>query len=131
MDILGDSSLFSNSGEITTKEILKRIESRAVSGGVRQYDVEYAGRQDANRRPMATRVETDPIAWQKESSARPMQEPQLPSGQNPGTPPQKWKNPDYSRGEEGPDTPDKSQRREWRQSAPAGRPPNSVTTGTG
>ncbi|KAH7035293.1 RhoGAP domain-containing protein [Microdochium trichocladiopsis] len=131
MDILGDSSLFSNSGEITTKEILKRIESRAVSGGVRQYDVEYAGRQDANRRPLATRVETDPIAWQKESSVRPIQEPAYPSGQNPGTPPQKWRNPDFPRGDDGLDPPDKSQRREWRQSAPAGRPPNSVTTGTG
>ncbi|EMR61558.1 putative rho-type gtpase-activating protein 1 protein [Eutypa lata UCREL1] len=38
MDVLGDSTLWSGNGDITTKEILKRIEGRAPSGNPKQYD---------------------------------------------------------------------------------------------
>lgn len=137
MDILSDSSLFSNNGDITTKEILKRIGDRSV-GGPRQYDAEFVNRQD-NTRPMATRVDTDPAAWQQERSVRPVQESAVPHN-NPGTPPQKWRNPDngqygaygnqYEQGPPQPDNVENGQRREWRNSG-WGRPNNSVATGTG
>ncbi|KAI5866854.1 RhoGAP-domain-containing protein [Durotheca rogersii] len=142
MDILGDSSLFNSNGDITTKEILKRIESRAVNGLPRQYDQTEFVKQHENKRPLATRVATDPAAWPQESSARPMQEPTIPFTATPGggTPPTKWRNPDGGqppnpnppeRTEDQPEqTPENGQRREWRNSA-WGRQNNPVTTSTG
>ncbi|KAI8632088.1 RhoGAP-domain-containing protein [Xylariaceae sp. FL1651] len=129
MDILSDSTLFSNNGDITTKEILKRIEGRASNGGSRQYDnAEFASRQDNHRRPMATRVETDPSV---------LQEPTIPFTTTQGTPPQQWRDPDnsdppYPEQYERSGTPhaENGQRKEWRNSGWA-RPNNSVTTGTG
>ncbi|KAI0486232.1 rho-type GTPase-activating protein 1 [Xylaria cf. heliscus] len=129
MGILSDSTLFSNTVDITTKEILKRIEGRAPNGSLKQYDgVEFASRQESNRRAMATRVDTDPAL---------LQEPTIPFTTNPGTPPPQWRNPDtneiphpeqYERS--GTPQADNGQRKEWRNSA-WGKPNNSLATGTG
>ncbi|XDG06542.1 hypothetical protein ABKA04_006157 [Annulohypoxylon sp. FPYF3050] len=133
MDILSDSTLFMNNGEITTKEILKKIESRAVTGLPRQYDSTEFVKQHESKRPLATRVATDPAAWQQESSVRPVQEPTIPFTTPQGTPPP---NPNWRKPDQGPspypEQPENGQRREWRNSG-WGRPPNnnSVTTGTG
>jgi hypothetical protein len=137
MDVLSDSSLFSNAGEVTTKEILKRFEGRIVNGVPRQYETsEFVGRQD-NKRPFATRVDTDPAVYQTESSVRPVQQdPTIPFSTPQGTPPQKRRDPDYGQGPnqyerepQGSEHPENGQRREWRQSA-WGRK-NSIPTGTG
>ncbi|CAJ2501780.1 Uu.00g046330.m01.CDS01 [Anthostomella pinea] len=140
MDFLSDSTLFAHNGEITTKEILKRIEGRSANGGARQYDnTEFVGRQD-NKRPMATRVDTDPALWQQASSVRPvMPEPTVPFTTAQGTPPQKWRKPGNGqppytnqpeRNDNQPAPPENGQRREWRNSGLGPRPSNSVTTGT-
>ncbi|KAI8954702.1 rho-type GTPase-activating protein 1 [Xylaria longipes] len=129
MSILSDSTLFSNTVDITTKEILKRIEARAPNGGLKQYDgAEFASRQESHRRPMATRVETDPAL---------LQEPTIPFTTTQGTPPPQWRNPDNSdiphlEQYERSGTPqgDNGQRKEWRNSA-WGKPNNSLATGTG
>ncbi|KAF3056589.1 Rho-type GTPase-activating protein 1 [Daldinia childiae] len=140
MDILGDSTLFMNNGDITTKEILKRIETRSAGGLPRQYDSnEFVRQQETGKRPMATRVATDPAAWQQESSARPIQEPTIPFTTAQGAQPQNWRQPEngqppyagqYERTDNQPKNPENGQRREWRNSG-WGRPNNSVTTGTG
>ncbi|KAJ2982295.1 hypothetical protein NUW58_g6475 [Xylaria curta] len=129
MDILSDSTLFSNSSDITTKEILKRIEGRGSNGGAKQYDgAEFASRQESNRRAMATRVDTDPAL---------LQEPTIPFTTTQGTPPPQWRHPDNSDIPQ-PDhyersgTPhrDNGQRKEWRNSG-WGKPNNSLATGMG
>ena len=87
--ILNDSSLFSNSAEITTKEILKRYGNRAKAPVVSSPAFNFnkadsygdvsspgPGGQTPNtyaNRDVATRVDTDPnmaTAWQNESSVR-------------------------------------------------------------
>ncbi|KAI0842070.1 RhoGAP-domain-containing protein [Hypoxylon sp. FL0890] len=135
MDILSDSTLFMNNGEITTKEILKRIESRAVNGLPRQYDGTEFVKQQESRRPLTTRVATDPAAWHQESSVRPVQEPTIPFTTPQGTPPaQNWRRPDNGQSPHPAqyDTqhPENGQRREWRNSG-WGKPNSSVPTGTG
>ncbi|KAF2773235.1 GTPase-activating protein-like protein of the rho/rac family [Teratosphaeria nubilosa] len=73
--ILNDSSLFSNSADITTKEILKRYGDRAKAPTI---TTQHPGAPSANNgttspAPVATRVDTDPhmqTAWQNESSVR-------------------------------------------------------------
>ena len=82
--ILNDSSLFSNSAEITAKEILRRYGDRAkapvvtvksdtygsASSPVSQTSHPYSGRDPI---PVAQRIDTDPNmanAWQNESSVR-------------------------------------------------------------
>ncbi|KAI1501748.1 rho-type GTPase-activating protein [Biscogniauxia marginata] len=136
-DILSDSTLFSNNGDITTKEILKRIEGRAINGGSKQYEnTEVVNRQD-NKRPTATRVEGDPSVWQQESSVRPIQESTTPFTAAQGTTPQKWRSENgqpphsgqYERTDNQPDNPENGQRREWRNSG-WGRQNSSVPTGT-
>ncbi|KAI0397868.1 RhoGAP-domain-containing protein [Xylariaceae sp. FL0594] len=125
MDILSDSTLFSNSGDITTKEILKRIEGRAANGSSKLYEnTEFASRQET-RRPMPTRIETDPV---------PIQEPTIPFTTTQGSLPQQWRHPDtgstpYQEQYERSGTPH-GQRREWRNSGWA-EPNRPVTTGTG
>lgn len=129
MSILSDSNLFSNTIDITTKEILKRIEGRAPNGGTKQYDgAEFASRQESHRRAMATRVDTDPAL---------LQEPTIPFTTTQGTPPPQWRHPDssdiphpeqYERS--GTPQADNGQRKEWRNSA-WGKPNNSLATGTG
>jgi hypothetical protein len=128
MDILSDSTLFSTNGDITTKEILKRIEGRSTHGGSKQYDnAEFASRQES-RRPMATRIETDPAV---------IQEPTIPFTATQGTPPQQWRHPDnsdipYPEQQERSGTPhtENGQRKEWRNSG-WGKPNSSLTTGMG
>jgi hypothetical protein len=137
MDVLSDSSLFSNAGEVTTKEILKRFEGRVVNGVPKQYESsEFVGRQD-NKRPMATRVDTDPAAFHQERTVRPVQqEPTIPFGTPQGTPPQRRRDHDPGQGsnnqnerEMPPENAENGQRREWRQSG-WGRQ-NSIPTSTG
>ncbi|KAI0124681.1 rho-type GTPase-activating protein 1 [Xylariales sp. AK1849] len=136
MDILGDSNLFSSSGDITTKEILKRIGDRSA-GGPKQYDTEFVNRQDTAR-PTATRVDTDPAAYQQERSVRPVApESTMSYGANQGTPPQRWRGPDNGQSpyanqhevENVSQPPENGQRREWRNSG--WRQNGSVPTGTG
>ncbi|KAI1437534.1 RhoGAP-domain-containing protein [Xylaria sp. CBS 124048] len=129
MDILSDSSLFSNNGDITTKEILKRIEARTPNSGPKHYDgAEFASRQDNHRRPMAAKVETDPAL---------LQEPTIPFTTTQGASPPQWRNPDggdisHPEQHDRTGTPqgDNGQRKEWRNSG-WGRPNNSLATGTG
>lgn len=128
MGILSDSSLFSNNGDITTKEILKRIEGRAPNGSSRQYDsAEFASRQESHKRVMATRVDTDPAL---------LQEPTIPFTTTQATPPpqSQWRHPDgsdiphpdqYERS--GTPQADNGQRKEWRNSG-WGKPNNSLAT---
>ena len=77
--ILNDSSLFSNSADITTKEILKRYGDRAkapvVSSGHAFNSSKPDSYGDASSPvpPVAHRVDTDhnmQTAWQNESSVR-------------------------------------------------------------
>ncbi|KAI0972535.1 rho-type GTPase-activating protein 1 [Xylaria arbuscula] len=127
MGILSDSSLFSNNGDITTKEILKRIEGRGPNGAFKQYDgAEFGSRQESHRRAMATRVDTDPAL---------LQEPTIPFTTTQGTPPQQWRHPEntdvphpeqYERS--GTPQADINQRKEWRNSG-WGKPNNSLATG--
>jgi len=73
--ILGDPQLFSNSGEITSKELLKRFQELQGQGqplhGVDMAE-SITSRQDGSTRPPARRVETDPALWRGESSVRPV-----------------------------------------------------------
>jgi hypothetical protein len=101
--MLSDQSLLYNKdGEITTKEILKRFGDRRVNGSQPQFgdasELMQRHHEIANR-PPPRRVETDPSAWQSETSVRTVQqEPTLPyvsQQQQQGTPPQqKWRGPD-------------------------------------
>ncbi|KAK4635237.1 Rho-type GTPase-activating protein 1 [Fulvia fulva] len=89
--ILNDSSLFSNSADITTKEILKRYGDRAKAPTVNSAQptiaaVHNGATSPPSSAPVVTRVDTDPYqqsAWQNESSVRhvggdPMTPPNLP-----------------------------------------------------
>ncbi|KAJ3572222.1 hypothetical protein NPX13_g5122 [Xylaria arbuscula] len=127
MGILSDSSLFSNSGDITTKEILKRIEGRGPNTGMKLEGAEFGSRQESHRRAMATRVDTDPAL---------LQEPTIPFTNTQGTPPPQWRNPDntdiphpeqYERSGT-PQADQHSQRKEWRNSG-WGKPNSSLATG--
>ncbi|TVY87304.1 Rho-type GTPase-activating protein, partial [Lachnellula willkommii] len=89
LSILGDPTLFNNTSDITTKEILKRYGDIGQNGGARHQVETVEGSppsKDDGRRPVApvlTRVDTDPSqtnAWQKESSVRHIQEPSGPYG---------------------------------------------------
>ncbi|KAK4237858.1 hypothetical protein C8A03DRAFT_15635 [Achaetomium macrosporum] len=149
VDILNDQTLFNSSGDLTTKEILKRFSDRAANNlGPRQYAevTEIVGRHENPSRPPPRRMETDPSQWQQESSVRPVQEPSIPfSGppHNVGTPPPKrgpydapppQQQSPYGQYEQT-GTPDANNRggqggqREWRNSA-WGRQNSGLTTGT-
>lgn len=90
VDVLSDPSYSQGKDtDITTKEILKRFGGK-VAGG-------HGTLGDASdmhpARPIARRVETDPEATRPTG----WQEPNTPFSQppnNPGTPPQRWRNPD-------------------------------------
>lgn len=137
--ILGDQTLFNNSGDITTKEILKRYGDIGGNGLARlpteTVESSPAGKsKDGSGRalaPVVTRVDTDPYqahAWQKESSVRHVQDGPSPyagaSSQN--TPPQQWQGQDLEKptapyghrnGSGTPDSQDSAARREYRNSA--------------
>lgn len=79
--ILSDPSLFNSSGDITTKEILKRYGDLGQNGGPRhQVETETSVNKSNDQRgqvPVMTRVDTDPSmnSWQnKESSVRHVQD---------------------------------------------------------
>lgn len=74
--ILNDSSLFSNSADITTKEILKRYGDRAKAPTVNSNQGTVTANNGTTSPPASaavTRVDTDPhqqTAWRQESSVR-------------------------------------------------------------
>lgn len=129
MDMLSDSSLY---GDMTTKEIMRRLQDRSTSGP-RPYEQETFTRQEAMR-PLATRVDTDPGTWHQERSVRPVQDAAAPMARNASN-----RRPDGSpapfpeqpaQGENQGEATENGQRREWRNSA-WGRQNSSITTGTG
>ncbi|PHH69315.1 hypothetical protein CDD80_6833 [Ophiocordyceps camponoti-rufipedis] len=130
LNLLNDPYLFSNSGEITTKEILRRFQDRR--GQVPAADVgEVYNRQDSSTRSPPRRVETDPAVLQGEKTVtvRPVMDPTTPhaaySGQ--ATPPNKWHGPTdqpslyegerLNRSDSHLDSSEHGQRGEWRNSA--------------
>ena len=86
--ILNDSSLFSNTAEITTKEILKKYGDRAKAPTLNSGHVVVAHNgttSPPSNAPIVTRVDTDHYqqsAWQNESSVR-----HVGSDRDPMTPP--------------------------------------------
>lgn len=90
LNFLNDPYIFSNSGEITTKEILKRFQDRR--GQVPAGEVsEVFNRQDVSTRSPPKRVETDPSVWQGERTVRRVQDSSSTSiNQGQGSPPPKW-----------------------------------------
>ncbi|EFX02458.1 Rho GTPase activator [Grosmannia clavigera kw1407] len=141
VDVLNDPMLFSNNGEITTKEILKRFGDRTGnSAGGRPYGQvgEVMNRHDSTTRPLARRVETDPSVWKEETSVRPVQD--VPNGNNSNFPPYssgpnqssptRWQGQDEPKGVTPPfqaqheladpdgqlQGPDRTTKREWRNS---------------
>ncbi|KAL1882724.1 hypothetical protein VTK73DRAFT_1244 [Phialemonium thermophilum] len=143
VDLLNDPMFDGTNGELTTKDILKRFNDRHANGGSRQnYDVhEVIGRHENPSRPPPRRVETDPSAWQNESSVRPVQDPAAPFASAPqGTPPTRWRSAEDGRGSPYGRSFDNTgnfqdnadgnqQRREWRSSG-WGRPNGGLATGT-
>ncbi|RDA93082.1 hypothetical protein CP533_4077 [Ophiocordyceps camponoti-saundersi (nom. inval.)] len=131
LNLLNDPYLFSNSGEITTKEILRRFQDRR--GQAPPVDVgEVYSRQDSSTRSPPRRVETDPAVLQGEKTVtvRPVMDPATShavySGQE--TPPNKWQHGPVdqpslydgdrlNRSDSHLDSSDHSQRGEWRNSA--------------
>lgn len=88
---LSDPSLFNSNGELTTKEILKRVGERTANGLGRSYsDVTEAAvgvlRHNHDNNPgrlFARRVETDSSVWQNdERSVRTVQDLPAPSTNN-------------------------------------------------
>jgi hypothetical protein len=130
LSLLYDPHIFSSSGELTSKEIMKRYQERR--GQISIGDVnEVYNRPDNSTRPPPKRVETDPAVWQGEASVRHVQDPAMPpptygtpGGTPQGTPPQsRWRGPSepspYRGGYNHSDTQldsDQSQRRDWRNS---------------
>ncbi|PHH86725.1 hypothetical protein CDD83_9828 [Cordyceps sp. RAO-2017] len=133
LTLLNDPYLFSNSGEITTKEILRRFQDRR--GQVSTAEVgEVFSRHDTSTRSPPRRVETDPSVLQGERTVRPVQDPSMPVYSGHGTPPQqKWaggggggggsehaspySDSRFNRSDGQLDSSEHSQRGEWRNSA--------------
>ncbi|KAF4977423.1 hypothetical protein FZEAL_6052 [Fusarium zealandicum] len=128
LGLLNDPYIFSNSGDMTTKEILKRFQDRR--GQISIADVnEVYNRQDNSTRPPARRVETDPAVWQGEATVRTIQDPSMPYASNgTGTPPTRWRarndggNPSpyganqFNQSDSQLDNVEQGRRREWRNS---------------
>ncbi|EKD20998.1 uncharacterized protein L3040_004617 [Drepanopeziza brunnea f. sp. 'multigermtubi'] len=144
LSILSDQTLFNNPGDITTKEILKRYGDLGANGGPR-HTVETQSSplgttKDGGGRalaPVVHRVEAESSqahAYQKESSARHVQDPAAPyaSSSNQNTPPQQWQGPDLEHPsmfvQQRSGTPDSQhgQRREYRTSRWVPPPNGSV-----
>lgn len=71
--ILNDTALHANSGEVTTKEILKRYGNLCKAPQTTASSAEVQKPRSREGRPPAPviqRVDTDPHAWQNESSVR-------------------------------------------------------------
>lgn len=94
LTLLNDPYIFSNAGEITTKEILKRFQDRRGQISLTEVSEVY-NRQDTSSRSPPKRVETDPSLWQGERTVRPVQDPPMHPTSNSGlgTPPQRWAHP--------------------------------------
>lgn len=138
LTLLSDPHIFNNTGELTTKEILKRFQERR--GQISIADVnEVYNRPDNSTRPPPRRVETDPAVWQGETSVRHVQEPPgVPYTSNSntphGTPPQqRWRgatepgpySSQFNHSDSQLESSEHSQRRDWRNSASAwNRHPN-------
>ncbi|TAQ86105.1 hypothetical protein B7494_g5580 [Chlorociboria aeruginascens] len=145
--ILSDPTLFNNSSDITTKEILKRYGDIGSGDGPKHQveTVEASSVKDNNGRgalaPMVTRVDADPsqaYAWQKESSVRHVQDPNYPHGggiNNQNNPPHFQgqdleHHPPYIHRNDTPDSQGDQSRREYRNSG-WGRPQNGSVGVTG
>ena len=140
VELLNDPTLVGGSGDISTKEILKRLGDRTINGPSRPFQDtgEVYGRNDTSVRTIPKRSEADPNIWQQESSVRPVQDFNgAPYGHGPQpTPPQRWRNAEeevntsspYRQDYESPPPPpplppqlsqvgsDGGQRKEWRNS---------------
>ena len=68
--MLGDSTLFSGSAELTTKEILKRYNEQAKAPTSPSSTSQSFSRGGRPALPPVQRIETDPSIWQTESSVR-------------------------------------------------------------
>ncbi|KAE8440695.1 hypothetical protein EG329_006813 [Mollisiaceae sp. DMI_Dod_QoI] len=144
--ILNDPTLFNNSSDITTKEILKRYGDLGMNSGprheVQTTDTPHRSKDGSGRAlaPMVTRIDTDPsqaYARQKESSVRHVEEPSAPyagSSSNQNNSPHQWQNQDleqpapYIHRNGTPDS-QKDSRREYRNSG--WRPQNGSVGVTG
>ncbi|KAG6041574.1 hypothetical protein E4U41_003470 [Claviceps citrina] len=73
LTLLNDPYIFSNSGESTTKEILKRIQDRRGQGPAGETGEAY-NRPDVSSRSPPKRVEADPAVWQGERTVRRVQD---------------------------------------------------------
>ncbi|KAL7936823.1 hypothetical protein V8C35DRAFT_208415 [Trichoderma chlorosporum] len=138
LTLLSDPYLFSNNGEISTKEIMKRYQD--IRGQAPAEPSEVYNRQDASTRSPPKRGETDPSVWQGERSVRPMQDNPIPSSSNtPVPPPPRFRPPEdqpspYDANQaDHPnphgENPDHSQRGEWRNSGVWGRQGGGVGVG--
>ncbi|XP_044714941.1 LIM domain-containing protein [Hirsutella rhossiliensis] len=124
LTLLNDPYLFSNPGEITTKEILKRFQDRRGQVPVAEVS-EVFNRLDTSTRSPPRRVETDPAVLQGERTVRPVQDQGGFSG--PETSPQKWtgggdhpspyNHGRFNRSDSQLESSEHSQRGEWRNSA--------------
>lgn len=125
LTLLNDPYLFSNTGEATTKEILKRFQDRRGQAPVAEVS-EVFNRLDTSTRSPPKRVETDPAVLQSERPVRPVQDQGGFSGQE--TSPHKWtgggsdgaspyNNGRFNRSDSQLDNSEHSQRVEWRNSA--------------
>jgi hypothetical protein len=127
---MNDPYIFSNSGDLTTRDILKRFQDRR--GQISIADVnEVYNRQDNSTRPPARRVETDPAIWQGEATVRTIQDPSMPysnTNNGQGTPPARFRGRNdlantspygvnqFNQSDSQLDSAEHSRRREWRNS---------------
>ncbi|KAF4500032.1 Rho-type GTPase-activating 1 [Fusarium agapanthi] len=128
LGLMNDPYIFTNSGDLTTKDILKRFQDRR--GQISIADVnEVYNRQDNSTRPPARRVETDPAVWQGEATVRTIQDPSMPNPSNGhGTPPARFRGRNdlgnaspygvnqFNQSDSQLDSAEHSRRREWRNS---------------
>lgn len=136
--LLNDASIFSISGEITSKEILKRFQDRRGQLPVADAGESYS-RQDGSSHSPPKRVETDPAVWQAERTVRRVQDGPS-SNANQRTPPQRWPpsgrndqtrgpyDPRFNRSDSHLENSD-GQRSEWRNSGAWGRRGGGVGVG--
>lgn len=137
LTLLNDPYLFSGSGEITTKEILKRFQDRRGQVKITEVSEAY-NRQDMSSRSPPKHIETDPALWQAERTVRPIHDPSASQGTTPPGPPALWpqgeerpspyKNSNYTTSEGNLSGSEHNQRGDWRNSA-WGRHPGGLGVG--
>ncbi|KAH8129542.1 hypothetical protein ACSS6W_006587 [Trichoderma asperelloides] len=139
LTLLNDPYLFSNNGEISTKEIMKRYQDLRGQGPAEPSEI--YNRQESSTRSPPKRVETDPSLLQSERSVRPMQDnvpAPYPNAASP-VPPPRFRPPEdqpspYDANQmDHPDprseNPEHSKRGEWRNSGVWGRQGGGVGVG--